>query len=82
MCSSYAHEKNITLVESTLNRLNVAKENCLIPFIKIEKLNDSESVILIPEIAEKGDGFTLINAYLVIEYLRYENGTYIESKDR
>ncbi len=64
--NSCAQEKPIDLVESTLNNLNIKKENCLSEFIKYEKITQSESIILIPEIAEKGNGFITLNGHLLV----------------
>lgn len=64
--NSCSQEKPIDLVESTLNNLKIKKENCLTEFIKNEKITESESIILIPEIAEKGDGLITLNGHLLI----------------
>ena len=63
---SYAQEKQINLVENTLKYLNIKKENCFSKFIKNKKITESESIILIPEIAEKGNGYITLNGHILI----------------
>ena len=70
--SSYAQEKSIDLVQIALSNLNIKIENCLSEFIIQQDISESESVIVIPEIAEKGDGFMTLNGHLLI--LNKKNG--------
>lgn len=63
---SYAQEKPINLVENTLNHLKIKKKNCFTKLIKNEKISELESIILIPEIAEKGDGYIILNGHILI----------------
>jgi len=64
--NSCAQEKVIDLVENTLNKLKIKKENCFTKFIINQKISESESIILIPEINEKGNGFMIINGHILI----------------
>ncbi|WP_347174551.1 hypothetical protein [Polaribacter uvawellassae] len=63
---SYAQENTINLVENTLKYLKIKKENCFTKFIKNKKITESESIILIPEIAEKGNGYIILNGHILI----------------
>jgi len=64
--SSCSQEKTIDLIDSTLSNLKIKKEKCLTEFIKNQKITESESIILIPEIADKGDGFITVNGHILI----------------
>jgi hypothetical protein len=64
--NSYSQEKSFDLIEITLNYLKIKKENCLTEFIKNQKITESESIILIPEIVEKRDGYLTLNGHLII----------------
>lgn len=64
--NSFAQEKSIDLIESTLINLKITKENCLTEFIKNQKITETESIVLIPEIAENGDGYIILNGHIVI----------------
>jgi len=64
--SSFAQEKSFDLIKSTLSNLNINKDNCLTEFITSKRITESESIILIPEIAEKGDGFISLNGHILI----------------
>jgi hypothetical protein len=64
--NSCAQEKSIDLVQNTLNKLNIKKENCFTKFIINQKISKSESIILIPEINEKGNGYITLNGHILI----------------
>ncbi|MET6990802.1 hypothetical protein [Sediminicola arcticus] len=70
--SSCAQEKSIDFVQSALSNLNIKIENCLSEFIIQKDISESETVIVIPEIAHKGDGYMTLNGHLLI--LNRKNG--------
>lgn len=70
--NSYTQEQQIDLIEITLSNLKIKKENCLTKFIKNQKITESESIILIPEIVENGDGYLMLSGHLLI--VNSENG--------
>jgi hypothetical protein len=65
---AFGQEKydNEKLIENTLKYLNIKKENCFSKFIKTKKITESESIILIPVFAEKGNGYITLNGYILI----------------
>ena len=64
--NSYAQEKAVDLIESSLNILNIKKENCLSEFILLQEISPTETLILIPEIEDEGEGFMELNPHILI----------------
>ncbi len=64
--NSCAQEKSIDLIESALMNLKIKKTECLTDFIVEQKISESESIIVIPEIAENGEGFITLNGHILI----------------
>ena len=64
--NSCAQEKSINLIESALMNLKIEKIECLTEFIVEQKISESESIIVIPEIAEKREGYIVLNSHILI----------------
>lgn len=64
--TSYVRNEPLDLVQIIMETLDLKKSECQINLIVNKRISDSESIIVIPEIEEKGDGYLVFNSHVSV----------------